>query len=82
MGTRTIQNILNRRILNGQGALKKIFKVPGYQVNANQNNIKITSVRVAKMKNASASTYWQIVEQGEYSSIAGGSRYLDKHFGN
>ena len=76
MGYRTIQSILNRRISNGQGALKKIFKVLGYQVNASQNNTKILSVRVTKMKISSDSTYWQIVEQGEHSSIAGGRRNL------
>ena len=41
MGYRTKQRIHNRGVLNGQEALKEMFKVLSHQGNANQNNPEI-----------------------------------------
>ena len=41
MGYRVKQIILNRGILDGQEALKELFKVLTHQENANQNNSEV-----------------------------------------
>ena len=43
MGYRVKQIILNRGILDGQEALKELFKVLTHQENANQNNSEVPS---------------------------------------
>jgi hypothetical protein len=42
----------------------------------------LTPVRMAKIKNTKTAHAGEDVEQGEYSSIAGGSTNLFSHYGN
>ena len=62
MGHRTKQRTLNRGILDDQEALKEMFNIRSHQGNANQTTTRfyIILIRMAKMKNSSDSTYWQI----------------------
>jgi hypothetical protein len=69
MGGRNKQRINNKGILNGQEALKEMFKVFSDQGNINPNNPKfyLRLIRMVKIKNSGDSTCWR--ECGERGTL-------------
>jgi hypothetical protein len=66
-------------------SLKELFKVLSHQGNTNQNYPEITTLHPSewlRSKVQETADAGEDVEQGEPSSIAGGSANLYNHFGN
>jgi hypothetical protein len=77
MGYRAKQRILNRRVSNGQEAIKEMLRVFSHQGNANQND---SPIKMAKIKNSPHAR--EDMKQDGHSSIVGGSANLHNYFGN